>query len=102
MRSSLRSLLLAVLITIGACVSAIFIAWIVLSTVGDAIRWSEFFRRFEIGLTIGRALFYSALFTGWWANRKRQQQPARRQLLDRTGLAGFASILLVELNRIQG
>lgn len=61
MRSPLRSLLLAVLITIGASVSAILIAWIVLSTVGDAIRWSEFSRRFEIGLTIGRALLYSAL-----------------------------------------
>lgn len=102
MRSPLRSLLLAVLITMGACVSAIFIAWIVLSTVGDAIRWSEFSRRFGIAMTIGRALLYSALFTGWWANRKRQQHPARRRLLDRTGLAGFVSILLIELNRIQG
>lgn len=102
MRSSIRPVLIATLFTIGASIGALLIAWIAVTAIGEASHWDDFSKRFETALALCRALIYGALLIGWLANRNRHQSLVPRRLMGRTALTGFASILLVELNRFQG
>ncbi|WP_349975809.1 hypothetical protein [Pseudomonas sp. WHRI 8519] len=97
---SVRFTLVRVLLVLGAMLSILLIAWMVLHLSVIQLNWLEPTRATAPYFACWRALLYTLMFTGWVAALRRRLKPEDEQRLKRLGLIGFSSIILVELSRV--
>ncbi|MGE8049748.1 hypothetical protein ACQKPT_15795 [Pseudomonas monteilii] len=97
---SVRSTLARVLMTLGAVLAMLLIAWMALHQSVTQFNWLEPARATTPYFACWRALLYTLMFAGWAAALRMQLAPADQQRLKRLGLIGFSSIILVELSRV--
>ncbi|WP_336331537.1 hypothetical protein [Pseudomonas putida] len=97
---SVRSTLARVLMTLGAMLAMLLVAWIALHLSVTQLNWLEPTRGTTPYFACWRALLCTLIFAGWAAALRRRPTPADQQRLKRLGLIGFSSIILVELSRV--
>lgn len=97
---SMRSTITQVLLTLGAMVMMVLIAWMALQLSGTQLEWFKPPRGTTPYFACWRALLYTLILTGWTAALRLRPAPADQQRLKRLGLIGFSSIVLVELSRV--
>ncbi|MNN06940.1 hypothetical protein D3C81_1197480 [compost metagenome] len=98
--SSMRSLIVHMLLIIGAMLAILLIAWMALRLPANHLDWLAPKRATATYFAWWRALLYTLIFTGWAAALRMRPAPVDQQRLKRLGLIGFSSIILVELSRV--
>ncbi|AFO50024.1 MULTISPECIES: hypothetical protein [Pseudomonas] len=98
--SSMRSLIVHMLLIIGAMLIMLLIAWMALQLPAAQLDWLAPTRATAAYFAWWRALLYTLIFTGWAAALRMRATPVDQQRLKRLGLIGFSSIILVELSRL--
>ncbi|MDQ7966554.1 hypothetical protein RDI61_21260 [Pseudomonas plecoglossicida] len=98
--SSMRSLIVHMLLIIGAMLIMLLIAWMALQLPAAQLDWLAPTRATAAYFAWWRALLYTLIFSGWAAALRMRATPVDQQRLKRLGLIGFSSIILVELSRV--
>lgn len=98
--SSMRSLIVHMLLIIGAMLIMLLIAWMALQLPAAQLDWLAPTRASAAYFAGWRTLLYALIFTGWAAALRMRPAPVDQQRLKRLGLIGFSSIILVELSRV--
>ncbi|WP_349975049.1 hypothetical protein [Pseudomonas sp. WHRI 8519] len=98
--SSMRSLIVHMLLIIGAMLIMWLIAWMALQLPAAQLDWLAPTRATAAYFAWWRILLYTLIFTGWAAALRMRPSPVDQQRLKRIGLIGFSSIILVELSRV--
>lgn len=98
--SSMRSLIVHMLLIIGAMLAMFLIAWMTLRLPANHLDWLAPTRATATYFAWWRVLLYTLIFTGWAAALRMRPEPVDQQRLQRLGLIGFSSIILVELSRV--
>lgn len=98
--SSMRSLIVHMLLIIGAMLILLLIAWMALQLPAAQLDWLAPTRATAAYFAWWRALLYTLIFTGWAAALRMRATPVDQQRIKRLGLIGFSSIILVELSRV--
>lgn len=97
---SARNTAVRVLMILGAMMATLLIAWMALQLSGPQLDWFEEARQHTPYFACWRALLYVLIFAGWTAALRLRSAPGEQQRLNRLGLIGFGSIVLVELSRV--
>lgn len=98
--SSMKSLIVRMLLIIGAMLAMLLIAWMALRLPANHLDWLAPTRATATYYAWWRVLLYTLIFTGWAAALRIRQAPVDQQRLKRLGLIGFSTIILVELSRV--
>lgn len=97
---SMRSLIVQVLLILGAMLVMLLITWMALQLPATQLGWLEPTRATTAYFAWWRALLYTLIFAGWAAALRMRPAPVDQQRLKHLGLIGFSSIILVELSRV--
>ncbi|MBF8740675.1 MULTISPECIES: hypothetical protein [Pseudomonas] len=98
--SSMRSLIVHMLLILGTMLIMLLIAWMALQLPAAQLDWLAPTRAPAAYFAWWRVLLYTLIFAGWAAALRMRTAPADHQRLKRLGLIGFSSIILVELSRV--
>ncbi|MDF3172093.1 hypothetical protein P3C22_08485 [Pseudomonas sp. ER28] len=98
--SSMRSLIVHVLLILGTMLIMLLIALMAIQLLAAQLDWLAPTRATATYFAWWRALLYTLIFTGWAAALRMRPAPVDQQRLKRLGLIGFSSIILVELSRV--
>lgn len=98
--SSMRSLIVHMLLILGTMLIMLLIAWMALQLPAAQLDWLAPTRTTTAYFAWWRVLLYTLIFAGWAAALRMRTAPADHQRLKRLGLIGFSSIILVELSRM--
>lgn len=98
--SSMRSLIVHMLLIIGAMLIMLLIAWMALQLPAAQLDWLAPTRATAAYFAWWRAVLYTLIFNGWAAALRMRATHLDQQRLKRLGLIGFSSIILVELSRV--
>ncbi|MNJ07904.1 hypothetical protein D3C77_20100 [compost metagenome] len=98
--SSMRSLIVHMLLILGFMLVMLLIAWMALQLPAIHLDRLQSAQATTPYFAWWRALLYTLIFAGWAAALRMRATPVDQQRLKRLGLIGFSSIILVELARV--